>query len=187
MPKIEVIEYQNSEGRLREIYDDIIKSRGKLAGVHKIQSLNPESIVNHMDLYLTIMFGQSPLKRVEREMMAVVVSKANNCEYCQIHHANAVLHYWKDEEKVNQLRNNYQTLDLSSKEKALCDYAFELTTHPSSKKIDQIISKLKTEGLNDRAILDATMVIAYFNFVNRIVLSLGVNLEEDNGTGYNYN
>lgn len=85
MAHIDIVSYENSEGELREIYDGIIKSRGKLADVHKVQSLNPKSIVNHMDLYMTIMFGRSPLKRLQREMIAVVVSIANNCEYCQEH------------------------------------------------------------------------------------------------------
>lgn len=66
MPNVEVIQPENAEGQLKESYDDLIKSRGKIAEVHKIQSLNPASIVNHMNLYMTIMFGQSPLKRVHR-------------------------------------------------------------------------------------------------------------------------
>ena len=68
MAKIKVIQPEEAEGELKNIYQDIISSRGKIAEVHKIQSLNPQSIVNHMDLYQTVMFGQSPLKRVQREM-----------------------------------------------------------------------------------------------------------------------
>ena len=41
-------------------------------------------------------------------------------------------------------------------------------------------------GLVERAILDAALVIAYFNFVNRLVLGLGVQLEQDKGEGYKY-
>ena len=39
--------------------------------------------------------------------------------------------------------------------------------------------------LSDRAILDASLVVGYFNFVNRMVLALGVKLEKEPG-GYNY-
>lgn len=185
MTFIETIPEGDAEGRLKEIYDDLIAKRGKIAEVHKIQSLNPESIVNHMDLYMTIMFGQSPLKRATREMIAVVVSKANNCEYCQVHHAEAVNHYWKDDEKIKQLREDYKGLDLPQKDALLCDYACELTKNPGNETELSYIKPLKVAGLNDRAILDATLVIAYFNFVNRIVLSLGVRIEENAG-GYNY-
>ena len=185
MPKINVIQPEEAQGELKSIYDNLIESRGKIAEVHKIQSLNPQSIVNHMDLYMTIMFGQSPLKRVQREMIGVVVSKANDCEYCQLHHAEAVNHYWKDDEKTNKLRQDYRSIELSQTDKLLCDYAWELTKNPNTETEGQFFNPLKELGLDDRAILDATLVISYFNFVNRIVLSLGVGLEETVG-GYNY-
>jgi uncharacterized peroxidase-related enzyme len=186
MAFIEVIQHEESEGELRKIYDDIIDSRGKLAEVHKIQSLNPQSIMDHMNLYMTIMYGKSPLKRKVREMMAVVVSKANDCEYCQVHHADAVNHYWKDLNRINQLRTDYTKLDLSPIDMALCDLAWYLTRNPGKHTEDKFIKPLRVLGLDDRAILDATLVIAYFNFVNRLVLGLGVHLEEHT-SGYNYN
>ena len=185
MAFIEVIEYDEAEGELKEIYDGLIKSRGKLADVHTIQSQNPKSIVGHMDLYMTIMFGKSPLRRVQREMMAVVVSKANNCEYCQMHHAEAVNHYWKDDKKVDQLKTDFTKLDLSEIERALCNMAWDLTLTPHADN-KSAINRLRKLGLNDRAILDATLVISYFNFVNRIVLGLGLSVNEEELKGYSY-
>jgi len=185
MPHIEVIPYESAEGQLKDIYDNLIKSRGKLADVHMIQSLNPESIVNHMDLYMTIMFGKSPLRRVQREMIAVVVSKNNDCEYCQEHHGAAVQHYWKDTQKVRQLRDDYSKLQLSESDMALCDFAAELTRNPNH-DTKTATDRLRSLGLTDRAILDATLIIAYFNFVNRIVLGLGLAVNEEELEGYKY-
>lgn len=185
MAYIDVIRTENAEGRLKEIYDELVKTRGKLASVHTIQSLNPESIVKHMDLYMHIMYGKSPLKRVVREMLGVVVSKANQCEYCQKHHLEAVLHYWKDQAKANLFLNDYRKVDLSDEEAILMDLAWELTVNPSSDRHVWLIERLKNKDIEDRAILDATLIIAYFNFVNRMVLGLGVQLEEDPG-GYDY-
>lgn len=185
MAFIDVIQHNDAEGELKEIYDGLVESRGKLAEVHKIQSLNPESITNHMDLYMTIMFKKSPLKRVTREMIAVVVSAANNCSYCQKHHAAAVNHYWKDDQKVQQLRIDYKQLDLSISDRLLCDYADHLTRNAGPLKEEHFVQPLREAGLSDRAILDANLVISYFNFVNRMVLGLGVQEEEETG-GYNY-
>jgi len=185
MAYIDVKEYNDAEGRLKEIYDDLIKTRGKLAEVHKIQSLNPETIVAHMDLYLKIMFGRSPLKRYQREMLGVVVSKSNDCEYCITHHAEAVNFYWKDDQKMADFISDFTSVTLSKTDRILCYYAKELTLNPQHFKDDTEAEKMKAVGLSDRAILDATLVIGYFNFVNRIVLSLGVGLEDDPG-GYNY-
>lgn len=187
MAYIDVIQHDESEGRLKEIYDDLVQSRGKLAEVHKIQSLNPETIVAHMDLYMKIMFGKSPLRRYQREMVAVVVSVTNNCLYCTKHHAEAVQHFWKDEAKVQQLIDNYTSLELSETDHLLCALAKQLTENPSAVNNEQNLEPLRAVGLSDRAILDATLVIAYFNFVNRIVLGLGVHLEAADGAGgYKY-
>ena len=186
MAYIEVIEHDNSEGELKEVYDGLVKSRGKLAEVHKIQSLNPKSIIDHMNLYMTIMFGKSPLKRVQREIIAVVVSKSNNCEYCQTHHAEAVNAYWKNTEKVQALKRDYRDIELSEIDYNLCVLAENLTKTPNWDKQKDHLDLLKNIGLEDRAILDATLVISYFNFVNRMVLGLGIQLEEHKGAGFIY-
>jgi uncharacterized peroxidase-related enzyme len=186
MARIQVIDYPEATGELKEIYDDLLNKRGKLAEVHKIQSLNPATIVHHMDLYMSIMYARSPLSRAQREMIAVVVSAANNCEYCQVHHKQALLHYWKDEFRVHALASAYTTIGLEGADLVLCELAFYLTTTPADAQVAKAIDKLKKLGYEDRAILDAHLVIAYFNFVNRLVLGLGVELENDNGEGYKY-
>jgi len=186
MAFIKVIEHADSEGELKEVYDHLLETRGKLAEVHKIQSLNPKSIMNHMDFYMTIMFGKSPLKRYQREMIAVVVSSANQCHYCQTHHGAALNHFWKNGEKVNALWMDYSQVDLPEIDMILCGYANALTLNPGKVKENEFIIPLKNLGMEERAILDASLVISYFNFVNRLVLGLGVNLEVDKGEGYKY-
>ncbi|MEO9532957.1 MAG: peroxidase-related enzyme [Crocinitomicaceae bacterium] len=185
MPIIETIQPEDATGELKKIYDDLIQSRGKIAEVHKIQSLNPKSIVNHMDLYMTLMYGKSPLKRELREMIAVVVSKANQCEYCQVHHLEALNHYWKDNEKAEKFRADFNAIELNPREKAYCEYAHQHTLTPG-KSTTKIIEQLKLLGESDRAILDATMIIGYFNFVNRIVAGLQIQLETEGAGGYKF-
>lgn len=184
MAFIKIIQHDQAEGQLKEIYDDLVQKRGKLAEVHKIQSLNPQTIVGHMNLYMDIMFARSPLKRYQREMIAVVVSVANNCHYCLTHHAAAVLHFWKDEAKVKLLASgNWDKLDFSETDRSLCLFAKQLTISPKHPERESIITHLKDLKLSDRAILDATLVVSYFNFVNRMVLGLGVDLEQDGEIG----
>jgi len=185
MAYIDVIQYEESDGRLREIYDDLIKNRGKLAEVHKMTSLNPEIIVHHMNLYMAIMYEASPLKRYQREMIGVIVSGANSCEYCVWHHKTALNHFWKDKEKSNLLLKDFNSIDLSDADLALCNYARDLTKNPEVISEGKHIQDLKQSGLDDRAIMDAALVISYFNFVNRMIIGLGVDIEED-VTGYNY-
>lgn len=51
------------------------------ANILASHSLNREALTAHVRLYRTIMFGESPLTRAEREAMAVAVSAANDCHY----------------------------------------------------------------------------------------------------------
>ncbi len=186
MARIKVIQEHEAEGTLQEIYQNLIKSRGKLADVHKIQSLNPKTILSHMELYMDIMYGQSPLNRWQREMIAVVVSVTNHCEYCTKHHAEALHVFWKQKDRLNRLIKGEKIYELDPVDRLWIDYARKLTGEPHSSEVDNIIQQLRYEGSDDRSILDATLVISYFNFVNRIILGLGVEVEEDGGKGYKY-
>ena len=170
MPYIETIDYEDSIGELRTIYDNLIGSRGKLAEVHKIQSLNPAALLAHMELYKATMFGRSPLKRYQREMMAVVVSSANRCPYCIAHHKEALLFYWKDQERVSRVAGQFDTSGLTEADAALCNLAQNLTLQPANDP-ELAVEELHLAGLDDRAILDAVQVIAYFNFVYHMVLA----------------
>jgi uncharacterized peroxidase-related enzyme len=186
MPRIKVINQNEATGQLKGIYDDLIKSRGQLAEVHKIQSLRPESIVAHMAMYMEIMYSHSELSRAERELIATVVSIANGCEYCTKHHSEALNHYWKDHRKIDQLIQGVLDEILSPKEMALSQFSKHLTLKPEEHEDEDFTVQLRSLGISDAGILDVVLITAYFNFVNRIVLSLGVEIENDNGAGYNY-
>lgn len=186
MSRIKTIPPSEAQGQLKEIYSQLEKQRGQIAEVHKIQSLRPESIVKHMDLYMEIMFSTSNLSRAQREMMAVVVSTVNNCAYCISHHGNALNNYWKDEDKLEKLKADYREAALSPQDLSLCKFAEELTLRPQNLEEIDPTTILRNNSFGDAAILDAALVVSYFNFVNRLVLSLGVELEQDGGKNYKY-
>jgi len=109
---------------------------------------------------MEIMFSKSELSRAEREMMAVVVSAANGCEYCQMHHAQALNHYWKDEKKIDLLRIDFEKSGLKIRELVLCSFANLLTVDPEAYKDEKYLTQLKKTGISDNGILDATLVVA---------------------------
>jgi uncharacterized peroxidase-related enzyme len=185
MAFIKTISPENAETELKALYANLKKNRGKIAEVHKIQSLNPEALADHMNLYMTIMFGKSPLKRYQREMIGVVASTTNRCEYCTRHHEQALLAYWKDYNKTRLLITDRSKLNLSEADELLCNLAEKLTLNQNSDYSGDIIT-LRDSGFTDRAILDAVQVIAYFNFINRIVLGLGVEFTDEETRGYKY-
>ncbi len=116
MARINIIDYKDAAGTLKTTYDELIEKRGNLSEVLMVQSLHPASIVSHINFYMDIMFSKTALSRAEKELIAVVVSVANGCVYCQTHHGAALNNYWKDNSRIDRLKKDYNTADLSQKE-----------------------------------------------------------------------
>lgn len=76
-----MINEKRADGLLRKVYDAAIKRAGRVFNILKVQSQNPQALQASMSLYTTIMNGESPLSRAQREMLAVVVSRQNSCHY----------------------------------------------------------------------------------------------------------
>jgi len=185
MPYIRQINEDEADGKLKEYYDSLIRSRGKLSNIMKIHSLNPSSMMAHMDLYLKIMFGKTALKRYENEMIAVVVSSVNKCDYCINHHSTALNFYWKDKKRINLVAKDYKSASLSKRELKIVEHAIKLTREPFNVN-EKDVQKLRDFGLTDDEILSVNLVVSYFNFVNRIALGLGVEFSEEEVKGYKY-
>ncbi|HEU5113713.1 MAG TPA: carboxymuconolactone decarboxylase family protein [Acidimicrobiia bacterium] len=62
-------------------YEAATRRAGRIWNIVSIQSQLPEVMRDSMRLYSTIMFGDSPLSRAQREMIAVVTSQVNECHY----------------------------------------------------------------------------------------------------------
>ncbi len=81
MAWIKMIQEDEAEGELKEMYDQNVEPWGGVDNILKIHSLSPESLKAHISLYKTVMYGKSPIRRPEREMIAVAVSAVNGCHY----------------------------------------------------------------------------------------------------------
>lgn len=80
MAHIPYVPEEEAEGLLAELYRRLGRG-GPLDNILRIHGLNPPSLAHHVQLYAHLMRGPSPLSRVQREMIAVAVSAANDCFY----------------------------------------------------------------------------------------------------------
>ena len=182
MAWIKMIEEEKAEGKLKKLYKKMANpTNQKVANVLKVHSIKPDILEAHFNLYRKIMFGKSDISRKQREMIAVLVSSVNECHYWIEHHG-AALHKLSDQKNLKkEIIHNYQaSKKLTKKEKVMLDYAKSLTIKPTSVKVN-IIKRLKNMGFSGEDILDINQVVSYFNYVNRIVEGLGVNLETEGG------
>ncbi|WP_405219850.1 peroxidase-related enzyme [Lentisalinibacter sediminis] len=172
-----------AEGEIAELYDRLREQRGRVSNILKVHSLRPSALAHHLDLYMGLLFGSGGLSRAQREMIAVVVSRENQCEYCVSHHREALAKYVRDEDLLARVCSDYRDADLPPGDRALLDYASKLTASPAAVEESDVVT-MRRSGYTDEDILLANLIVAYFNFVNRIALGLGVEHSEDEVGGY---
>ncbi len=163
---------------LAAAYARIRAARGWVANILRVHSLNVPALNAHLGLYRTLMFGPSALTRAEREMIAVAVSAANACDYCVAHHQHALRTEGGDDALVAALAQSPDRAPLDARGRALVAYALKLTRTPAS-VTESDVQTLRAAGVPDAGIHDAAAVTAYYNFVNRMALGLGVELEPE--------
>jgi uncharacterized peroxidase-related enzyme len=183
MSWIQEIALDEADGKLADLYGELVEQRGKISNILKVHSLNPAAMENHLDLYMTLMFGKSGLSRLEREAIAVVVSANNECEYCVNHHLESLQHYIDDEETLSMLATADGLETLEPRLSNIVRHAEKLTSAPGA-MTESDLGELRAEGLSDKDILDLTLIVGYFNFVNRIAVGLGVEFSEEESRGY---
>jgi alkylhydroperoxidase family enzyme len=78
---IHLVSDDEATGRLAACFDAARGRAGKVYGIVRTMSPNPAVLEASMGMYLAIMKGPSPLSRAQREMLATIVSRANDCHY----------------------------------------------------------------------------------------------------------
>ncbi len=81
MAHIPYVPYEEAQGTLAELYRRYGGPEPSVDNIIRIHSLDPPSMEHHMRLYSHLMRGPSLLSRIQREMIAVTVSGANDCFY----------------------------------------------------------------------------------------------------------
>jgi alkylhydroperoxidase family enzyme len=81
MAWIKTVSVTEATGAIKSFYDAAIKRAGRVFNIVGIMSLNPPVLRASMGFYRAVMFEKSPLTRCHRELLATVVSRANECRY----------------------------------------------------------------------------------------------------------
>ena len=144
---------------------------GLVPNVLKTYSYNQDKLRAFAKLYNTLMLAESKLSKLEREMVAVVVSSANRCFYCLVAHGQAVRQLSGDPELGEMLVMNYRVAKLGPRQRAMLDFAWKLTVEPWT-VTDADRQVLRDAGLTDAEIFDLSDVIGFFNMSNRFATAV---------------
>jgi uncharacterized peroxidase-related enzyme len=152
---------------LRVIWQKCVDRLGFVPHVFSTYSLKPKRLRNFMAMYNEIMLSESGLSRLEREMIAVVVSSANRCYYCLVAHGAAVRALSGDSELGEMMALNYRVAKLDARQRTMLDFTWKLTTTPHLVD-DADRDGLRAVGLTNEDIFDLAETTAFFNLSNRM-------------------
>lgn len=151
----------------RKFFDLCRDKLGLVPNVLQAYSAREAKLRTFSRFYNELMLGESRLSKLEREMIAVVVSCANHCYYCLVAHGAAVRQLSGDPELGEMLVMNYRTADLPERSRAMLDFAWKLTTTPwEMDETDR--QRLRDAGFSDEEIFDIADVAGFFNMSNRV-------------------
>ena len=149
-------------------YFDICTDKlGMVPNVLQAHAFSIEKLNAFTGLYNELMLADSGLTKLEREMIAVVVSSINRCFYCLSAHGAAVRELSGNPILGEQLAMNYRTAELDARQRAMLDFTALLTS--ASYTVEEAHRQsLRDVGFSDRDIWDIINVAAFFNMTNRV-------------------
>jgi uncharacterized peroxidase-related enzyme len=174
MSWIKTIDWENSEGQLRDAYDWQAAALGEPAEFTMLGSLYPPIVEERLRLYRTVEQCPSDLSPIERQAAAFVASTINGTAHCasglrlklgSLGLAESTL--VSIETAPTQVASGDDRLD------AICAHAAKLTTAPAD-MTEADLEPLRVVGLSDLDLLDLNNMVAYYCYINRVVMGLGI-------------
>jgi uncharacterized peroxidase-related enzyme len=151
----------------QKYFDVCAEKLGLIPNVLQAYAFDIDKLNTFAALYNDLMLGDSGITKLEREMIAVVVSSINKCFYCLVAHGAAVRELSGDPALGEMLVMNYRAADLDVRQKSMLDFSAKLTE--SSDKIEEADRQiLRDAGFSDRDIWDIGAVTGFFNMTNRV-------------------
>jgi uncharacterized peroxidase-related enzyme len=149
-------------------YFDVCQDKlGMIPNVLQAYAFDIDKLNTFTAMYNDLMLGASNLSKLEREMIAVVVSSVNKCYYCLTAHGAAVRQLSGSPILGEQMVMNWRVADLDARQWATLEFAENLTV-ASAKTTEADRQKLRDLGFTDRDIFDIASVTGFFNMTNLV-------------------
>lgn len=154
--------------------DALIKPERADMEYFRLLARDPQALKARTLTDLDIFYNtEGGLGRAERELAATVASRLNGCEYCASVHQGRSKEEGGDAEAIDKLLDEGVSADLASELwNAIRDAAVALTRTPFEFGSGHV-EALRAAGLDDLAVLDVVNSSAFFNWANRLMLTLG--------------
>jgi len=151
----------------QKYFDVCTEKLGMIPNVLQAYAFDIEKLNTFTAMYNDLMLAESGLSKLEREMIAVVVSSINRCWYCQVAHGAAVRALSGKPELGEAMVMNWRMADLDARHRAMLGFA-EKVTKESATVGEADRQSLRDAGFSDRDIWDIASVVGFFNMTNRV-------------------
>lgn len=145
---------------------------GFVPNVFKAQAVNGDQFLAWWNYFNLLVNKDGHLSNADRELLAVVVSNVNRCNYCVISHTAALRTYTEDERTSDNVAVNWRQANLPKREATMAAYAEKLTLYPAD-VVEADLEPLRAVGLDDHQIMELVQVVGMFNLTNRVSTALG--------------
>src|SRR5210317_1681978 len=157
----------------QKYFDICTQKLGMIPNVLKAYAFDIDKLDAFTGMYNNLMLAPSGLSKLEREMIAVVVSSINKCFYCLVAHGAAVRQLSGDPALGEAMVMNYRVAPLDARQRAMLDFAAKVTTASATiEESDR--AALRNVGFSDRDIWDIANVAGFFNMTNRVASATGM-------------
>ncbi len=173
---IEAPDEDTAMGPVRELYDHARDKYGFVPDAVKVLTPRPDVAAAVTRLKEVLLGDASSLGSRRADLVAIVVSGLNHCEYCGTAHAGMLAERGDmPRDSVAMLYRNWRDVDLNDDDRVMLEFAEKLTYQPSMVTQNDV-DGLRAVGFSDVNVYDLVMLVAYRNFINRVHDGLGAPL-----------
>ena len=162
----------------KKYFDGCRDKLGLVPNVLAAYAFDIDKLNAFANLYNDLMLSASGLSKLEREMIAVVVSSINRCFYCQTAHGASVRELSGDPVLGERMVMNWRTADLDQRQIAMLEFT-EKVTIDSHRIVESDRQKLRDAGFSDNDIWDIAAVAAFYSMSNRMASAVDMEPNEE--------
>jgi len=168
-----IADIENLPDDLRDVIIAIQERTGFVPNVFLALSHRPDELRAFMAYHDALMEREGGLTKADREMVVVVTSANNDCQYCVVAHGAILRIRARDPLIADQVAINYRKADITNRQRAMLDFALKVADDSRSIS-DTDFEVLRTHGFDDDDIWDIASISALFGMSNRMANFLSI-------------
>ncbi len=175
MSRVQLVQVEDANGKAKEVFEDIQRSFGMVPNVFKAYALRPDILEAQWNKVKAVM-QEGDLPPDLKQMIAVVVSKANECQYCVNSHSAALAMMGMSQQQIRQLIDDLEAADIPAGTAQVLKLAVKSTKAPRS-ITNREMEDLKRLGYSDSQVVEIFSVAALFTAFNKFLDTLQITVD----------